>query len=148
MVSAAPPPRLVELALCWRAPEGVRPARPVADVVGDPAGLGPALPGVPEGDRLEAALAGHPFLRVRIGIHTGQAQERDGDYFGPVVNRAARVMAAIAADPDAMRYTGQVVDVGELADHYGIDDLDGTRTHGNAGRFLPSPVPPPLPDGD
>ncbi|GAA1164294.1 helicase-associated domain-containing protein [Ornithinimicrobium humiphilum] len=50
--------RLVELALCWRAPEGVRPARPVADVVGDPAGLGPALPGVPEGDRLEAALAG------------------------------------------------------------------------------------------
>jgi NAD(P)-dependent dehydrogenase (short-subunit alcohol dehydrogenase family) len=58
---------------------------------------------------------------------------------------AARVMAALAADPDAMRLTGQVVDVGELADHYGIDDLDGTRPHVNAGRYLTSPVPPALP---
>ena len=24
-----------------------------------------------------------------------------------------------------------------------IDDLDGTRPHGNAGRYAPSPVPPP-----
>ena len=33
-------------------------------------------------------------LRVRVGVHTGEAQERDGDYFGLNVNRAARVMAA------------------------------------------------------
>ncbi len=33
-------------------------------------------------------------LRVRIGIHTGAAEVRDGDYFGPTVNRAARVMSA------------------------------------------------------
>src|SRR5262245_46396785 len=33
-------------------------------------------------------------LRVRMGIHTGEAVERDGDYFGPVLNRGARVMAA------------------------------------------------------
>ena len=33
-------------------------------------------------------------LRVRIGVHTGEADERGGDYFGPAVNRAARVMAA------------------------------------------------------
>jgi NAD(P)-dependent dehydrogenase (short-subunit alcohol dehydrogenase family) len=59
---------------------------------------------------------------------------------------AGRVMAAIAADPDAIRLTGQVVDVGEMADHYGIDDLDGTRPHVNAGRYRPSPVPPPLED--
>ena len=58
---------------------------------------------------------------------------------------AAKVMTAIAADPEAMRLTGQVVDVGELAEHYGIDDLDGTRPQGNAGRFRPSPVPPPKP---
>ncbi len=31
-------------------------------------------------------------LRVRIGVHTGEAVERDGDYFGPTVNRAARIM--------------------------------------------------------
>jgi predicted ATPase/class 3 adenylate cyclase len=34
-----------------------------------------------------------PF-RVRMGIHTGEAELRDGDYFGPVLNRAARLMGA------------------------------------------------------
>ena len=32
-------------------------------------------------------------LRVRMGIHTGAAEFRDGDYFGPALNRAARLMA-------------------------------------------------------
>ena len=33
-------------------------------------------------------------VRVRMGMHTGTAEERDGDYFGTSVNRAARVAAA------------------------------------------------------
>jgi class 3 adenylate cyclase len=33
-------------------------------------------------------------LRVRVGIHTGNAAPRDGDYYGPAVNRGARLMAA------------------------------------------------------
>ena len=33
-------------------------------------------------------------LRVRIGIHCGEAEQRGGDYFGTTVNRAARIMAA------------------------------------------------------
>ena len=33
-------------------------------------------------------------LVVRVGLHTGEAEERAGDYFGPAVNLAARVMAA------------------------------------------------------
>jgi class 3 adenylate cyclase len=33
-------------------------------------------------------------LRVRMAVHVGEAHERDGDYFGPTVNRAARLMAA------------------------------------------------------
>ncbi len=33
-------------------------------------------------------------LRVRIGLHAGVAIERDHDFFGPVVNEAARVMSA------------------------------------------------------
>ncbi len=50
--------RLVALALCWRAPEGVRPARPVADVVGDPAGLAPDGPDeAPTDQALPEALA-------------------------------------------------------------------------------------------
>ena len=32
-------------------------------------------------------------LRVRMGLHTGEEEWRDGDYFGTVVNRAARLMA-------------------------------------------------------
>ncbi|MCU1354161.1 MAG: transcriptional regulatory protein (LuxR-family), partial [Acidimicrobiales bacterium] len=32
-------------------------------------------------------------LRVRMGLHTGTSSERDGDYFGPTLNRAARLMA-------------------------------------------------------
>ena len=32
-------------------------------------------------------------LRVRMGLHTGVAEERGGDYFGSVLNRAARLMA-------------------------------------------------------
>jgi predicted ATPase/class 3 adenylate cyclase len=33
-------------------------------------------------------------IRVRMGLHSGEAQERDGNYFGPPVNEAARIMAA------------------------------------------------------
>ena len=59
---------------------------------------------MPPGASLRCALdiqkrvaAGHwePFkaFRVRIGLHTGEAEERNGDFFGPVINCAARVMA-------------------------------------------------------
>ncbi|MBK6770139.1 MAG: adenylate/guanylate cyclase domain-containing protein [Ardenticatenales bacterium] len=33
-------------------------------------------------------------LRSRMGLHTGEADERGGDYFGPPVNRVARLEAA------------------------------------------------------
>ena len=33
-------------------------------------------------------------LRVRMGLHTGAAELRDGDYFGGSLNRAARIMSA------------------------------------------------------
>jgi predicted ATPase/class 3 adenylate cyclase len=33
-------------------------------------------------------------LRVRMGLHTGVAELRDGDYYGRAVNRAARLMSA------------------------------------------------------
>ncbi len=32
-------------------------------------------------------------LRVRMGLHTCEAEFRDGDYFGPEVNRTARLMS-------------------------------------------------------
>lgn len=33
-------------------------------------------------------------VRVRMALHTGTADERDGDYFGPALNRVARLLAA------------------------------------------------------
>ena len=33
-------------------------------------------------------------LRVRMGIHTGEADVRDGDYYGAALNRSARLMGA------------------------------------------------------
>ena len=45
---------------------------------------------------VDAAIAAQRELElpVRMGIATGEAERRDGDYFGTVLNRAARVMAA------------------------------------------------------
>src|SRR5918993_578079 len=40
-------------------------------------------------------------LKVRMALHTGAAEERDGDYFGPTLNRVARLLSAA--------YGGQVL---------------------------------------
>ena len=45
----------------------------------------------------QIALVSEPWprsaeIRVRMALHTGVCQERDGDYFGPTVNRTARLM--------------------------------------------------------
>jgi predicted ATPase/class 3 adenylate cyclase len=56
-------------------------------------------------DAVAAALAGQRALRaedwgelgplrVRMGLHTGEADVRDGDYYGAAVNRTARIRAA------------------------------------------------------
>lgn len=54
-------------------------------------------------DALAAAVAAQrrlqaepsdPPLAVRMGVHSGDVEERDGDYFGPPLNRCARLMAA------------------------------------------------------
>ena len=44
---------------------------------------------------------GDAVLRVRMALHTGECEERDGDYFGPAVNRVARL--------EATAHGGQVV---------------------------------------
>jgi predicted ATPase len=48
---------------------------------------------------IQAALAAAVWpdraaIRVRVGVHTGEAEERDGNYFGSTLNRAARIMSA------------------------------------------------------
>jgi predicted ATPase/class 3 adenylate cyclase len=47
-------------------------------------------------------------IRVRMSLHTGVCEERDNDYFGPVVNRAARL--------EAVAHGGQVLVSGATAE--------------------------------
>lgn len=50
-------------------------------------------------------------LRVRMGIHTGEAVQRDEDYFGPTLNRVARLMGVGHGGQILLsRVTGQLVD--------------------------------------
>jgi predicted ATPase/class 3 adenylate cyclase len=64
-------------------------------------------------------------LRVRMGVHTGEVQHREHDYYGTAVNRAARLMAVahggqvLASDAterllgDAPGQSYELVDLGE-----------------------------------
>jgi predicted ATPase/class 3 adenylate cyclase len=70
---------------------------------------------------VDAAVAAQQSLElpVRMGIATGEAELRDGDYFGAVLNRAARVMAAghggqiLMAESTAVLLSGvDLVDLG------------------------------------
>jgi predicted ATPase len=67
-------------------------------------------------------------LRVRMGLHTGEAESRDGDYFGTTVNRAARVMATgHGGQVLCSAATASLVDDGaafiDLGEHH-LRDLD------------------------
>ncbi|MBV8164767.1 MAG: tetratricopeptide repeat protein [Candidatus Eremiobacteraeota bacterium] len=61
-----------------------------------------AFPTAPQAIRAaidaQTALAKEDFaaidgMRVRMGVHTGHAEERNADYYGPAVNRVARLMS-------------------------------------------------------
>lgn len=56
-------------------------------------------------------------LKVRIGIHTGDTHERDGDYYGQTVNRVARIEAAAH---------GEQIVVSEVAYQLARDRLEPT----------------------
>src|SRR6516165_7814951 len=71
---------------------------------------------------VDAAIAAQRALElpVRMGIATGEAELREGDYFGTALNRAARVMAAghggqvLLADSTAGLLSGvDLVDLGQ-----------------------------------
>ena len=70
---------------------------------------------------VDAAVAAQRALElpVRMGLATGEAELRDGDYFGTVLNRAARVMGAghggqiLVADSTAALLSGiDLLDLG------------------------------------
>jgi predicted ATPase len=93
---------------------------------------------------VDAAVAAQRELElpVRMGLATGEAELRDGDYFGAVLNRAARVMAAghggqiLLADSTAGLLSGvDLIDLGprrlrDLPTPIGVFQVqsDGLRT--------------------
>jgi predicted ATPase/class 3 adenylate cyclase/DNA-binding CsgD family transcriptional regulator len=62
-------------------------------------------------------------LMVRMGLHTGESHERDGNYFGPAVNRAARVMDAVNGRQILVSSSTREVVGGELGGSTTLLDL-------------------------
>lgn len=63
-------------------------------------------------------------LGVRIGLDIGEAQQRDGDYFGPVVNRCARI-AAISHGGQVLASEAVIAVAGVEAKPMGVHRLRG-----------------------
>ncbi len=60
-------------------------------------------------------------LRIRMGLHAGRAEKHGNDYFGPVVNRAARIMGA--AWGGQIILTASVSNAAKLPEHATFKDL-------------------------
>lgn len=81
-------------------------------------------------------------LRVRMAVHTGTAEERDGDYFGPALNRTARLLAVghggqvLLSESAASLVEEDLTDLGELR----LKDLAAPQRVHQLGT---TPFPPP-----
>jgi predicted ATPase/class 3 adenylate cyclase len=66
----------------------------------------------------EADFSAVDGVRVRMALHVGTSDERDGDYFGPTLNRVARLLA--------IGYGGQVLLSGSAAEIVAgaLDDVE------------------------
>jgi class 3 adenylate cyclase len=86
---------------------------------------------------LDAALAAQRQLEaqswptsrpivVRMGLHAGVCEERDGDYFGPAVNRAARLLTIASGGQVLVSGVAAELLTDELPEGVGLREL-GTR---------------------
>jgi class 3 adenylate cyclase len=62
-------------------------------------------------------------LRVRMAIHTGAAEERGGDYFGPPLNRVARLLSAAHGGQVLLSLPIQELVRDQLPSEVGLRDL-------------------------
>jgi predicted ATPase/class 3 adenylate cyclase/DNA-binding winged helix-turn-helix (wHTH) protein len=69
-------------------------------------------------------------LRVRMGLHTGGAELREGDYYGPAVNRAARVSGAAHGGQILLSHTTQELVQDVLPEDTALVDLGDHRFRG------------------
>ena len=101
-------------------------------------------PGDAVGAALDAqrALQAEPWpdeapVRVRMGVHLGTVQERDGDYFGSAVNRAARLMGLAHGGQVLVSLAVEELVRDDLAEGVG---LKGLGEHGLRGLSRPETV--------
>ncbi len=66
-------------------------------------------------------------LRVRMALHTGECEERDGDYFGPPVNRTARLEATAHGGQVVLSHTTASLVRERLPRGWGLLDLGSHR---------------------
>jgi len=88
------------------------------------AGLDAAL-----GAQRELAAESWPTSRpivARMGLHVGVCEERDGDYFGPAVNRAARLLAVASGGQVLVSGAAAELLSDEMPEGVGLREL-GTR---------------------
>ena len=71
--------------------------------------------------------AGPVALQVRMGLHTGVAHERDGDYFGSAVNRAARLMSVAHGGQIVVSLATEQLVRDQMPDEVGLIDLGEHR---------------------
>jgi predicted ATPase/class 3 adenylate cyclase len=101
---------------------------------------------------LSAGAAAEPIpLKVRMAIHSGQAERRAGDYFGPPLNRVARLLAtAHGAQIVVSRAAGDLVrdnlppgiTLRDLGAHALKDLLDAERVYQVVAPGLATEFPP------
>jgi predicted ATPase/Tfp pilus assembly protein PilF len=64
---------------------------------------------------------------VRMALHTGSTEERDGDYFGPPVNRVARLLSAAHGAQVLLSLTTQELVRDQLPEEVSLMDLGEHR---------------------
>jgi hypothetical protein len=69
-------------------------------------------------------------LRIRVGIHTGETDERDGDYFGLALSRVSRLMAAAHGGQVVMSHVSADLVRDVLPDELELLDLGEHRLRG------------------
>jgi predicted ATPase/class 3 adenylate cyclase len=90
-------------------------------------------------------------LTARMALHSGESEERDGDYFGPVVNRVARLLAAVhggqvVVSSVTARYSGAAMpadtELRDLGEHRLKDLIEPERVWQLVAPGLPDTFPP------
>jgi class 3 adenylate cyclase len=91
-------------------------------------------------------------IRVRMALHAGAAQKRDGDYFGPALNRVSRLLAAahggqVLLSQPACEMIGRALPDGASLRDLGVYRFKGLRQPERVCQLLHPELPadfPPL----